>query len=297
MGKSAGYLIHVDQDFSETLVLLQSRTMAQTSLTQPEVKKLRSLHHAIYSLCIWDHFVKVDDNGQVFLGEIASDAMQITPHVLCGFRRSSMLLARSIIENTLRHIYFTDHPVEFERANRDSKFYLSAEQLFDYCRNYVHFLYCEERFQALSKLRSLYSTLSAAVHGARVADLSLHAALKSITFDPSSLDGQVKHVVSVAKSCNFLMWTGGSSSAVLLSSLAARIDCSLPYSALASASTGRWDRHFPISEQILITLASWHGFTAHHLRPSHLQLRQSCQWRVFRDTVGRPPVMCSLKPT
>lgn len=205
MPKLAAYLTQVDEDLSETLAMLQVRTMAPPVLPVIIRKKLLVMHHAVYSLCIWSHFVKVEQHGQFYLNEIASDAIQIEPHVLCGFYRTSMLLARSIIENTLRHIYFTDHRVEFERSNRDAKFYLSAEQLFEYCRNYEHFIDPEKKFQPLSKLRNLYSTLSATVHGGKVSDLSLHTALKTMVFDAADLDDQVEHVRAVAESCNFLM--------------------------------------------------------------------------------------------
>ena len=205
MPKSPSYLAQVNEDLAETLAMLQVRTIAPVAMTAPILKTLLSMHHAVYSLCIWSHFVKVEEHGQLYLREIASDAIQIEPHVLSGFSRTSMLLARSIIENTLRHIYFTDHPVEFERANRDVKFYLSAEELFEYSRNYIHFAEPEVRFQPLSKLRNEYRSLSATVHGGRVNDLSLHKALKTVVFDPADLDAQVGHVKAVAEACNFLL--------------------------------------------------------------------------------------------
>lgn len=205
MRRLPAYLAQVEEDLSETLAMLQKRSMAPAVIPVPIRKKFLAMHHAIYSLCIWSHFIKGEEHGRFYLIQIASDAIQIEPHVLCGFSRTAMLLARSIIENTLRHIYFTDHPVEFERSNRDAKFYLSAEELFEYCRNYVHFIDPEKRFQPLSKLRHLYSALSATVHGGKVSNMALHKALKTVVFDPADLDDQLKHVSAVTESCNFLM--------------------------------------------------------------------------------------------
>ena len=115
------------------------------------------------------------------------------------------MLMRGLIENTLRHLYFTDHPVEFSRMNRDAKWYVSVEGLFEYIRNHHDFIKSEQRFDAISQLSSLYSRLSAGVHGRTVKDLEMKTALERIKFDHNNAKEDIDYLNKCAQAVNFLL--------------------------------------------------------------------------------------------
>jgi hypothetical protein len=122
-----------------------------------------------------------------------------------GYVKTGHLLTRGIIENTLRHLYFSDHPVEFERMNREAKWYMSVESLFDYPKTHSAFLELESRFDALNRLSTLYSQLSAGVHGRTVRDLEMRIALADIQCDDAALEKQTEAIERCAEAANFLL--------------------------------------------------------------------------------------------
>jgi hypothetical protein len=141
----------------------------------------------------------------VFVEEIASDALQILPQVLMGYGKTAKLLTRGIVENTLRHVYFSDHPVEFARMNREAKWYVSMEELFDYARIHPTFLDTEKKFDAINRLSSLYSELSAGIHGRQVRDLEMRIALRKIAYSDQAAAKETLLIERCAATTNFLL--------------------------------------------------------------------------------------------
>src|SRR5271157_4323404 len=164
-------------DFALVLEFLKKRGIVPATPPNPLVESAKRIHRATYSLILWRFRLRrIPEHGQVFVEEIASDALQLLPQVLMGYGKTTKLLTRGIVENTLRHLYFSDHPIEFERMNREQKWYVSLEDLFDYAKIHPAFLRTESRFDAISRLASLHSDLSAGVHGRQVQDLEMRLA-------------------------------------------------------------------------------------------------------------------------
>lgn len=167
---------------------------------------IRRIHSATFSLILWRfRLKKLLPHAKPFIEEIASDALQILPQVLLGFRKTVKLLTRGIVENTLRHIYFSDHPVEFQRMNQEARWFLPTAELFTYVKAHPKLATCEKRFDTINRLSSLYSDLSAGVHGQTVADLDMRVSLKKIHY----VDSMAKKDAALAERCacasNFLL--------------------------------------------------------------------------------------------
>jgi hypothetical protein len=147
----------------------------------------------------------IPEHGKAFVEEIASDALQILPQVFVGYTKTPKLLMRGIIENTLRHIYFSDHLIEFIRMNSEKKWYISTEDLFEYARTHPVLCRAESRFDGINRIKSLYSELSAGIHGSRVADLEMRVALEKIVYEEQETSRQVALVERCAEASNFLL--------------------------------------------------------------------------------------------
>lgn len=195
----------VEQDFKQVLLFLEKRRFLPSVIPSQLTAGLRRIHFCIYSVSIWSHFLKLPTHGQVYLNELASDAMQILPHAAIGFKKSSRLLTRGVVENLMRHIYFSDHPIEYKRQNLDAKWYMSAEQLFDYARNHPLFTQPEKKYNALGRLRQLYNELSAEVHGGKAAHLDQYRALKDVKLNMQALARQVSFLEQTVANTNFLL--------------------------------------------------------------------------------------------
>jgi hypothetical protein len=195
----------VEQDCKQVLAFLAKKGFVPSEISELFRGGVRRIHRSTYSICIWSHFLNLPEHGQVYLNELASDAIQILPHSTMGFKKSSGLHTRGIIENLMRHVYFLDHRIEYQRQNLDLKWYMSAEQLFDYARNHPLFTQTEAKFNALGRLRQFYSEISAEVHGAKTVHLDQHTALKDLMLDMEIFKKQVVLTEKTVASVNFLL--------------------------------------------------------------------------------------------
>jgi hypothetical protein len=196
----------VVRDLEGVLLFLQRTNLVPKSPAKELVISIRRLHRATYSLILWRFRLGgVPPHGSPFIEEIASDALQILPHALAGYRKTTHLLIRGIIENSLRYLYYCDHPVEFQKMNSPKKWYLEPKELFEYAFSHPRLTSAESKFHAIGDLKNLYSELSGAIHGGRVTDLEMRIALNKIVFEQKALDQHVAFVEQCAEAVNFTL--------------------------------------------------------------------------------------------
>jgi hypothetical protein len=195
----------VEEDFSEVTKHLKTKKLFPGVPSPKMLNSARRMHFLTYSLILWRfRLKKVQPRGKVFIDEIASDALQVLPQALAGYRKTTSLLMRGIIENVMRHIYFNDHPIEFLRLQSSGKF-LTNDELFKYLKAHPALMDAEIKFCAINNLETLYDDLSKNIHGRKVEHLEMHRALKNISFDQVWFDVQVRAMEKCAESSNFLL--------------------------------------------------------------------------------------------
>lgn len=196
----------VAADFDEVVAHLQTVRLLHSTPDPEAIAIAKRIHASTYALLIWRFRLKrLPAHSKPFIDEIASDALQILPQVLIGFSKTAKLLMRGIIENTLRHVYFSDHPVEFAVMNQDKKWYLEMKELLEYAKEHPDYSLSEPKFDALAKLRSLYSELSGGVHGGKVSNLEMRVALSKIVFDKTAAAKDAGSLEKVVEACNFTL--------------------------------------------------------------------------------------------
>jgi hypothetical protein len=204
--KARPAIASVAADFAQVLSFLQAKGLVSATPPASLVMHAKRIHRATYSLILWRFRLKnLPSHGLAFVEEIASDALQLLPQVLMGYGKTAKLLTRGIVENTLRHLYFSDHPIEFAKMNRETKWYLKTEDLFGYLREHPAFMETEKRFDAISRLSSLYSDLSAGIHGRQVRDLEMRVALGKIAYSDQMAGREMAFIERCAESSNFLL--------------------------------------------------------------------------------------------
>jgi hypothetical protein len=196
----------IADDFASVISFLTDQGIVPAPPDAKLLETAKRIHRATFSLILWRfRLTRIPQHGKVFVEEIASDSLQILPQVLMGYDKTAKLLTRGIIENTLRHLYFSDHPIEFERMNREQKWYVGLADLFDYAKIHPAFLRTESRFDAINRLTSLHSELSAGVHGRQVQDLEMRLALQKIAYSQVGANKQVQLVEKCAQNANFIL--------------------------------------------------------------------------------------------
>lgn len=196
----------VADDFKGVFAFFQRKGIVPADPLPEIVAAAKRMHFATYSLILWRFRLEgLPEHGQVFIEEIASDALQIMPQALMGYGKTAKLLVRGVIENCLRHVYFIDHPIEFARMNREGKWYMSFDDLSGYPLIHPSFLATEAKFDAINRMKTLYNQLSAGVHGRRVQDLEMRIALDKIVFSQDVFEEHVGFVERCAEAANFVL--------------------------------------------------------------------------------------------
>ncbi len=193
-------------DFAEVMALFSERGIIPVTPPKELLDTAEEIHQCTYALILWRFRLgELPMHSSIFLDELSSDALQILPQVLMGYDKTAGLLIRGIIENALRHLYFSDHPVEFARLNRDKKWYVGMDTLLDYAKHHYDFVVTEQKYDAISKMNSLYSSMSEVVHGRTVHHLELREALSQIAYDQNLANRHAKNVVKSTQAVNFLL--------------------------------------------------------------------------------------------
>ncbi len=199
-------LRQVDADFADVVTYLQKRGLIPPHPSSVFLVQLRQFHRSLYSLAWWRfHLPSKAAHRRVFVQEIASDAFQILPQSLMGYNKTTLLLVRSVIENVLRHVYYYDHEVEFEKLNEEADWYFAVRDLFPYVLGHPKFRDYEKKYDAICRLKNLYHELSAHVHGMKAIHLEMRAGLRSIVPDQATMQEHAALLKRCAEAANFLL--------------------------------------------------------------------------------------------
>lgn len=198
-------ILTVESDFLSVMNRLRSQGDLAVSFNAQWLGHYRSIHKLSFSLIWWKFRIQAKSvHRKVYVSEMASDALQILPMVSVGYFKAACLLCRGVIENCLRHIYFSDHPVEFQRLNMEKEWYVSVRQLFDYLAEHPQLSHLRDSYDAYADLKSTYSDLSTVVHGTKLQHMQLHAGLMQIKPSINQAKLIEQHLKKVSQAVNFL---------------------------------------------------------------------------------------------
>ncbi len=196
----------VANDLAEVIGYLEKFVAIPVPLTPHMAQTAKRVHALTYSLILWRfRLSSLPASAKPFIEEIASDALQILPQVLMGYNKTVKLLARGILENAMRYVYFYDHPVEFAIMNTEAKWYVGLDELFKYLKMHPDFKRTEPKFDAINRAQTVYDELSAGVHGRRVTDLETRVALEKISYESGAALVQIELIKRSCEASNFLL--------------------------------------------------------------------------------------------
>ena len=176
---------------------------------RPEIsKKLRTVHKYVYSLAIWEYELSriyPNQDANIFLGEIRSDAINSILLSLYGFKKSANLSIRGIIENTFRYVYYYDHPIELALMNGREKYFISIKEFSDWLVSHPNLKEKISHYQINDKLYEKYGKTSEIVHGTRPRYLQLVSSLNEIKFYLSDFNAYIDTLREVVRDSNFVI--------------------------------------------------------------------------------------------
>lgn len=115
-----------------------------------------------YELCFYDR----RNEANSFLQEMKASLFSVPACTSLGLVKPAAASLRTAVESALYYSYFNNHVAELETLHRDTKFYLSKNQIIDYHNMHSRtFSKRQNVLDLLSDLNSWYSKISAIIHG------------------------------------------------------------------------------------------------------------------------------------
>lgn len=147
-------------------------------------------------IAIWaKQFEKIDHGNPAlcFVREMQIAGQDVAAASALSLYKCAASSIRNIVETALYYSYFRNHPKELETLVRDSKYYLSKEDILEYHKKHTpNFLKHQEKLNLIGKLNPWYSNVSAIVHGQIPGAWIEHKALSEISLNTTTLNVVVK---------------------------------------------------------------------------------------------------------
>ena len=195
----------LEKDFEDLKEFLIKKRLISENEDKGILTNLKHIHKVCYSFALWDHnLARIPYNGKVFLKEIRSDAIQSIPLLLLGFKKPVSILLRGIIENSLKHIYFIDHPVEFEWLTTKSKYFPTMNDLYDYTISHPSLKSVFEKIDIVDVLKQKYIKSSMLVHSRDVSHMQLVKSLSGIKRDEGFITDYKSDLIDIGNVINLM---------------------------------------------------------------------------------------------
>lgn len=164
-----------------------------------QIKVFESLHKRIFCLCsLIYELSKIDKERMQFLSELHSDLILLLIVGPLGIKKAISLAIRSSIEDTLRHVYYKDHPIELLLLNESDDNRISDKEFFKYVE--IHPLYRERNNfnKLLDYVLTMYHTHSKQLHSASLSYFSSLKVISDVSGDSDTLEELIKDIVSLS---------------------------------------------------------------------------------------------------
>jgi len=126
---------NLDSDFANFQKAILKTNKFKFSVT-PEVKPhFKKYHRLTYVMALLENKLEEkfkEENKFLFINEILSDLLSNASLTFIGFYYSSQILLRRFIENFYNHVYYFEHPVEYEFLNLGRNDYTPMIELKNY---------------------------------------------------------------------------------------------------------------------------------------------------------------------
>lgn len=172
-----------NDDFKEIKKYFEETHNISIPFENENVNVIKKIHGIVYSCLILTAKLSTNNQSNIFLSEIQSDYLQMMSLVLKGYEKLAMILLRDILENTLKFIYYFDHPIEFTLLEDKNNNYIWFEELNKYVSEHPDIKNHSQKLQLLSRVKTKYSELSKYIHSKDGNYMQLMKYLKQIKFN------------------------------------------------------------------------------------------------------------------
>lgn len=197
----------LEEDRNELEAFFKKRSAFPDTQGSDMIIAFKRAHKAVYGLCIWSHeFAHSPIHQRVFLDELRSDALQSIHMALIGFKKPVALLLRSVTEDLLRHVYYYDHQIEFEKLEKKPSSYVKTSDLWQYIKKHPRLEKLFEKSKSIDLLENYHAIFSRFVHSSSTTHMNLTKSLSEIGFEKEFFKDYVEKVSALAGTIHFVLF-------------------------------------------------------------------------------------------
>ena len=167
----------LEVDFIELNSYLATKNLVPTIFSDSHSVKLKKVHLGAFALVYWDFNLQdLPEHASIHLKEARSDAIASIPLAMEGKRKQAFLSLREVSEDVLRHVYYSEHSVEYRWLQTLGK-YMTWKDLLAYTSNRLFYLDQRLGDSIKGSLGDLYQETSSYVHSRTMNNMQLSACL------------------------------------------------------------------------------------------------------------------------
>lgn len=123
---------YLNQDYEKFLKEIVKSSKSLFKIDSTLESNFKKHHKSVYVIALILTKLKQEEKGEnklIFLAEILSDLLTISKLSFLGFESPSLIVLRRATENFYNHIFYSDHPVEYEHLNLGKNEYTPIDKL------------------------------------------------------------------------------------------------------------------------------------------------------------------------
>lgn len=187
----------IEADFDDVLIYLKKLGHLKDNINTRSVKKLRHIHYITHSFLFITKKFQTNNHARIFLDEIISSYIQFLPMLTHGFYKVSAFLMRDILENTLKYVYYYNHPVELLWVESGSNYFVEIDQLLNYLEKHPTLNVHIQKENIRSKSKTLYQELSSYIHSKGSRHMHMIKYLEGFKSDERNFTEFYKKIVKI----------------------------------------------------------------------------------------------------
>lgn len=181
----------LEVDFKDVQLLMKDKYGYESK----NLKYFKKLHKSVFSIASFVYEINELDSERLdFLNEVRSDYIELLLCICLNIKKSSFLSTRSSIEHILSHIYYKEHPVEFEQLSSNPDPKITTQFFFDYIKKHPHLIKFKGILKNIQFLETEFHNLSKFIHGPSKNYLQLDKSIADKKFNKTEEETIIENI-------------------------------------------------------------------------------------------------------
>lgn len=163
------------------------------------LKCFKKLHKSVFSIASFVYEIsELNSERMDFLNEVRSDYIELLLCICLNIKKSVFSSTRSSIEHVLLHIYYKEHPIEFEQLSSNPDPKIPTQFFFEYVKKHPYLIKFKGILKNIQFLETEFHNLSKFMHGPSKNYLQLDKSIDDKKFSKTQEKMIIENIVKLS---------------------------------------------------------------------------------------------------